>query len=362
MPGRSYVLLYYEVIMAQRLTTRAIVFSRPIRAELRDGVILPELDDEGILVRTEYSTISRGTEVDLYTGQMHGKGLDTQWYPLLPGYMPVGLVETVGKKVDHVKVGDRVVGSNLFAGFDERYCSAWAGHTQMVVISRASHPGLAARRAVKVPDGVPPEKAGLAMLAGVAWHGVHEKIKPQPDEIVLIIGQGVIGNFAAQLCQAMGARVIVADPYENRLAISRDNGIEDTLQGNIGDLKLAVLERTGGQAPDAIIEVTGESNPLRQALDIVKPYGRVHAQGMYLDEVPKDILRVLFNRNLTLSATGGERPEMIAECLRMMADGTIQANGMLTAIADPKDATETYHEVYTHPEQYMTCAFKWQKE
>lgn len=345
--------------MPKRLTTRAIIFSRPTRAEVRDEVFLPEMDEEGILVRTEYSTISRGTELDLYTGQMHGKGLDAQWYPMLPGYMPVGLVEAVGKKVDHVKVGDRVVGSNLFAGFDERYCPAWAGHTQMVVISRASHPDLAAWRAVKVPEGVPPESAGLAMLAGVAWHGIREKVKPQPGEIVLVIGQGVIGNFAAQLCRVKGARVLAADPYENRLAISRANGIEETLQGNITDLKHVILEKTGGREPDAVIEVSGESSPLRHALDIVKPYGRVQAQGMYLDEIPRDILRVLFNRNLTLSATGGERPDMTAECLQMMADGKIHANGMLTAIADPKEATETYQEVYTHPDRYVTCAFKW---
>ncbi len=345
--------------MPQRLTTRAIIFSRPARAEVRDDLILPEMDDEGILVHTEYSTISRGTELDLYTGQMHGKGLNAQWYPMLPGYMPVGIVEAIGKKVNHVKVGDRVVGSNLFAGFDERFCPAWAGHTQRVVISRISHPDMAAWRAVKVPQGVPPESAGLAMLAGVAWNGVREKIKPQPGEIVLVIGQGVIGNFAAQLCQAMGARVLVADPYENRLAISRANGIEETLQGDIADLKKAFLEKTGGCAPDAVIEVTGESTPLRQALELVKPYGRVQAQGMYLGDGPRDIMRLLFDRALSLSATCGERPEMTAECLQMMAEGKIHAEGMLTAIADPQDATETYHAVYTRPDKYVTCAFKW---
>jgi threonine dehydrogenase-like Zn-dependent dehydrogenase len=100
---------FLEVVMPQRLKTRAIIFSRPVRAEVRDDLILPEMDDEGILVHTKYSTISRGTELDLYSGQMHGKGVNAQWYPMLPGYMPVGTVEAIGKKVDHVKIGDRYV-------------------------------------------------------------------------------------------------------------------------------------------------------------------------------------------------------------------------------------------------------------
>jgi 3-hydroxyethyl bacteriochlorophyllide a dehydrogenase len=345
--------------MTNQLSAHAIVFSRPQHAELHEHVRLPEMDEEGILVRTEYSTISRGTELDLYTGQMHGKGIHAQWYPMLPGYMPVGIVEEVGKKVHHLAVGDRVVGSNLFAGFDERYCPAWAGHTSLVVISRASHPGLAAQRAVKVPEGVPPETAGLAMLAGVAWHGVREKIKPQAGETVLVIGQGVIGNFAAQLCKAMGARVIVTDRYENRLAIARANGIDETIRSQEGALKDAVLALTGGKAPDAVIEVTGESAPLREAFDIVRPYGRVHAQGMYLDSIPADLLRILFNRNLTLSATGGEAPDMTAECLQFLAEGKISTDGMLTAIASPVDATDVYHAVHSQPDHYITCAFKW---
>src|SRR5258708_3519569 len=159
------------------------------------------MDEDGVLVRTEFSTISRGTELDLYTGQMHGRGAEAQWYPMLPGYMPVGIVEAIGPRVQHVAVGDRVVGSNLFSGFDERYCPAWGGHTQQVVFSGQSHAGLGGLRAVRVPAAVPPDRAGLGMLAGVAWHGGREKVKPSSGDIVLVIGHGVVGHFAAQLCR-----------------------------------------------------------------------------------------------------------------------------------------------------------------
>lgn len=339
--------------------SRAIVFTRPLRAELHSDVLLPDMGDDGVFVRTEFSTISRGTELDLYTAQMHGRGANTQWYPMLPGYMPVGIVEAVGRNVTHVAPGDRVLGSNLFGGFDDRYCPAWAGHTEFVVISRASHPWLGGCRAVRVPEGIPPARAGLGMLAGVAWHGVREKVKPSPGEIVLVIGQGVIGLFAAQLCKMLGARVIVADQHESRLAIARDNGLPETIWSDGSSLERAVLEHTGGEAPHAVIEVTGEKEPLQQALSIVRPYGRVHAQGMYMDPPPADLLRTLFSKNLSLSCTGGEAPDMTAEALAMMAEGRITTEGMISQIADPRDAGDVYNAVYSQPERYMTCAFRW---
>jgi 3-hydroxyethyl bacteriochlorophyllide a dehydrogenase len=345
--------------MSRIRRAHAICFSRPQRAEFRSDVQLPEMGDDGVLVRTEFSTISRGTELDLYTGQMHGRGAQSQWYPMLPGYMPVGIIEAAGKDVTHLCIGDRIVGSNLFTGFDDRYCVAWAGHTEYVVISHASHPSLGARRAVRVPDAVAPDEAGLAMLAGVAWHGVKHKVKPQPGEIILVIGQGVIGNFAAQQCQMLGARVLVTDLHDYRLAVSRANGLQETILNPGKALRDAVLEQTGGEAPQAIIEVTGEMEPFREALSTIRRYGRVHAQGMYLTAAPPDILRTLFEKNLTLSATVGETPEMTAECLAMMADRKITTEKMVTDIVNPRDATDVYDAVHQHPDRYVTCAFKW---
>ena len=345
--------------MSHSIRTRAIVFTKERRAALHENVLLPEMDAEGVLVRTEVSTISRGTELDLYSGQMHGRGAGAQWYPMLPGYMPVGIVEEVGSAVSHLCPGDRVVGSNLFAGFDPHYCVAWAGHTQQVVISRASHPGLGALRAVKIPPGLDPSTAGLGMLAGVAWHGVREKIRPQPGETVLVIGQGVIGNFAAQLCKIQGARVLVVDQHASRLELARRNGLDETIQIGEVDLREVVLDLTGGKGPDAVIEVTGDNAPLQTALELVRRYGRVHAQGMYLESAPPELLRTLFDKNLTISATGGESPELTAECLDMMAAGKLTTHGMVTTVADPRDATDMYEALYCRPDLYLTCAFRW---
>jgi threonine dehydrogenase-like Zn-dependent dehydrogenase len=108
-----------------------------------------------------------------------------------------------------------------------------------------------------------------------------------------------------------------------------------------------------------VIETTGEMEPVRQALDIVRDHGRVQVQGMYMDPVPPDLLRTLFSKSLSLTATVGESPEFTAQALDFMAEGKITTEGMISEIADPHDAGMVYDALYRYPDRYLTCAFKW---
>ncbi|MCC7354120.1 MAG: zinc-binding dehydrogenase [Anaerolineae bacterium] len=343
----------------ERYRGKAVAFVRPRRAELRDDVLFPRMDEEGVVIRTEYSVISRGTELDLYTNQMHGRGERAQWYPLLPGYMPCGSVIAVGSRVTHLQVGDRAVGSNLLTDFDERYCCAWGGHCEYVVVSRHSHPALGAVRAVKVPDSVPTRYAPLAVLGAVALHGVRKQVRPLPGETVLVVGQGVIGNMAAQLCRLAGARVIVADLVETRLAVARRCGSQETINASQEPLAEGLRRLTGGAGPESIIDTTGEPRLLEQLLHLARVGGRVHAQGMYLEPVSIYIPETLFGRNLSLSATAGERPEHVAEILSLMADGCLIYEPLLSEVLPVSAATEAYELVHNHPEQVVTVALQW---
>lgn len=346
----------------ERYRGKAVVFTRPRRAELKADVLFPRMDEEGVVIHTAYSVISRGTELDLYTGQMHGRGERAQWYPMLPGYMPCGPVIEVGDAVTHLKVGERAIASNLFQDFDERYCCAWGGHCQYTVVSRHSHPSLGAARAVKVPDGVADVYAPLAVLGGVALHGVERQVQPRQGETVLVVGQGVIGNFAAQLCRLAGARVIVADLFEKRLEVAARCGNKEAILASQESLAAGLRRLLGDGLPDAIVEATGEPRLLESVLPLVRGGGRVHAQGMYLEPVSTYIPETLFGRNLRLSATCGERPEHAAKMLDLMAHGVLTYEPLVSAEMPVSEATAAYELVHGHPEQVVTVALKWEGE
>jgi 2-desacetyl-2-hydroxyethyl bacteriochlorophyllide A dehydrogenase len=338
---------------------KAVVFSAPRKAELIDNVSFPPMDNDGVVIGTEYSTISRGTEMDLYTGQMHGEGDGAQTYPMLPGYIPVGKVVEVGKNITHVKVGDYAVGSNLFGGYPDELCCAWGGHTEYSVLSRTSYPlwDLFGTRAVRIPDGVPIEAAGTAMLGGVAYRGV-KKVNPQKGETVLVIGQGVIGIYAAVLSKLRGARLIVSDLCAERLEVSRALGIEETIDASKESTQERVRELTEGRGPDAIIEVTGEPSLLKHAFDMIGGNGRIHAQGGYL--TPLSIrLQSYFHKELTLTTTCGERPDDTAGVLGLVAEHGIDITKLVSRIMPVDECTEAYELVHGRPDEVMTVALKW---
>ncbi len=342
----------------RRQTCAGVVFTRPLRAEMRGDIPMPAMDETGAVTRTVFSTISRGTELDLYTGQFHSRRAGTQWYPMLPGYIAVGEVTEVGDRVDHLEPGDYVVSSNLFGDWAGDYCVAWAGHLETVIYSKQSHSGLSAGRAVKIPEGVPLQHAGIALLGAVAWHGVDYKVRPGEGETVFVIGQGAIGSMAAQLCKVRGARVIVADICANRLAVAERWGAE-TINAAETDMWAALGEVCSGGEPQAIIEVTGEPELLDQALHNAPGYCRIHAQGMYLEPISLYIPETLFGRQLTLSATCGERPEMVAAVLELMAEDKLQVEHLVSDIMPATEATAAYERVHDHPDEVVTVALDW---
>ena len=235
----------------------------------------------------------------------------------------------------------------------------WGGHCEYTVVSRHSHPWLAGPRAVRVPDGIEAKFAPLAVLGAVAWHGVDEKVHPQAGEAIVVVGQGVIGNFAAQLCRLAGADVVGVDIVDERLAIAKQCGIEQTINTAGKSLRESIGNIANGQGPDVIIDVTGEPDVLEQLLHLPRPGGRVHAQGMYLEPVSIYFPETLFGRNLTLSATCGETPEHTAKVLQLMAEGKLIYEPLLSDVLPIDRATEAYEKVHDHPEQVMTVALQW---
>ena len=86
------------------MKTKQILFTAPKTAEYLDTE-LPEIKDDEVLTRMEYTVISGGTEKANLVGEAN-----TQVnYPKALGYCGVGIVEKIGSKIESVKPGDRVL-------------------------------------------------------------------------------------------------------------------------------------------------------------------------------------------------------------------------------------------------------------
>src|SRR3954462_6039683 len=92
------------------MKARQAVITKPFATEVRE-VDLPVPADNQILVATEVSAVSPGTELAVYTGT-HQWLLDPtlpDWkFPFRPGYSAAGTIVAVGSRVSEWKPGDRV--------------------------------------------------------------------------------------------------------------------------------------------------------------------------------------------------------------------------------------------------------------
>jgi L-iditol 2-dehydrogenase len=127
---------------------------------------------------------------------------------------------------------------------------------------------------VRIPDGVPFEQACFVEPVNTCMKGVRS-LRLEPDEAVLVIGQGPIGLILSVLAKRTGARVITSDLYPQRLTISESFGLSLTIDASRTHVIQKVRELTEGRGADAVILAVGGTDLIRPAMDATRAGGRV---------------------------------------------------------------------------------------
>ena len=211
---------------------------------------LPPIGDDEVLVATECTLISPGTERAFLLGLPNAQGR----YPSRPGYSNIGTVIAVGKAVTDCEIGDSVASTQ--------------GHTSHFVTSPS--------RLLKVASAdVPAEEAVFFNLGAIALQGVR-KARIELGEATLVLGQGLIGLLAMQLSKLSGALpVITADLTDSRLDISKSVGADYTFNPEDADFSEQLNSITEGSGPTVVIEATGHPDAISTALDVAGRDARV---------------------------------------------------------------------------------------
>jgi NADPH2:quinone reductase len=159
--------------------------------------------------------------------------------PFSPGAEVSGDVLGVGDGVTALKVGDRVAALCTTGGFAEQIA-------------------LDAARVIKIPESLSYEVAAGFMLAyGTSWHAVRDRAALLPGETMLVLGAaGGVGLSAVEIGKAIGARVVAAASTDEKCAICREHGADETINYETEDLREGI-KRTCGKGPDVIYDPVG---------------------------------------------------------------------------------------------------------
>ena len=160
--------------------------------------------------------------------------------PFSPGGEVAGVVKLLGEGVTGFRVGDPVIAACRYGGFAEE-----------VLITPD--------RLVSVPKGVSMEAAAsLMMTYGTTQYALQDCARMQPGETLLVLGAaGGTGLSAIELGKLMGARVIAAASSEEKLALCRERGADETILYTPQNLKDEIKRLTGGEGVDVVYDPVG---------------------------------------------------------------------------------------------------------
>ena len=195
-------------------------------------------------------------------------------------------------------------------------------------------PGVLFRRGrvVKVPDGLPDERAGICEMPASCIMA-QERADVGLGDSVAVIGAGPVGCVHVQVARARGAaRILLADRHPERLAAARFCGADVFVDATAGDSVTAVKEWTGGLGADRVIVAAPSALAAEQAVRMARRRGTV----VLYAGLPKDAphasldINLIHYRDIAVIGHYGQERRHVAQSLEMIARGQIDAEHLVT--------------------------------
>ena len=212
--------------------------------------------------------------------------------PRIFGHEMAGTVARVGEGVSQFKVGDRVMVFHHIPCGSCYYCRkntpAQCAQYKKVGATAGYEPSgggfaeyirvkdwiVAQRGVVPIPDGVPFEQASFMEPVNTVLKGV-KSLHLEPDDTVLVIGQGPIGILLAALAKREGARVLTSDLYAERHKVAAEFGLTEPIDAGKEDILERVHAATEGRGADVVILAVGANALIKPAMAAARPGGKV---------------------------------------------------------------------------------------
>ncbi len=350
------------------------------------------LNARDAIVRVTHTAIC-GSDLHLYNGYIPSMKKGD-----VLGHEFMGEVVEVGKGVDNLQVGDRVVVpfpiacGNCLACRNELYSvcensnpNAWMaeklwGHSPCGIFGYShilgGYPGGQAEYArvpfadvgpVKIADEVTDEQALFLSDVLPTGYMAAELCEIEPGDVVAVWGCGPIGLLAIASAYVLGAeRVIAIDRYPERLRMAREQAHADTLDYEKISVLEALKEMTGGRGPDACIDAVGMEGhtpglqhaydrakqammletdrpaALRESILACRSGGIVSVVGVYSGFIDKFPMGAVMNRSLTIKAGQTHVQRYMRPLLERIRKGEIDPSFIITHRMKLDDAPYGY--------------------
>ncbi|MBI9105271.1 MAG: zinc-binding dehydrogenase [Spirochaetales bacterium] len=262
--------------------------------------------------------------------------------PVVLGHEIAGVIDAIGEGVTGFEIGDRVITQTTFhvcgtcrfcKRGDLNHCperkgigSAANGGFAEYVVNRAAS-------VMHLPDDLTFDQGACIEPMACGVHALTERTVVNAGSVVVILGPGPIGLFAAQTAKAQGAYVIVGGTTSDkpRLDIALSLGIDRIVDVLTDDVQQIVKDATEGYGADVVVEATGNVSAVKLALDIVARRGTFIPMGIFNNDISIDFHQIK-KKELTVEGSHAQIPTSWEKAMRLVQLGKINTDAIVSHV------------------------------
>lgn len=342
------------------VVARQAVITEPFKVGVRE-VALPDPAPNQILLAAEYSAVSAGTELAVYTGthQWLQDPKMTEWkFPFRSGYSAAGRVLKVGADFPgNFKEGDRV-------SFPGNHASA-----ELLTV------GQERCRVWRMPENLAGEKAASAVIARYGL-GAAVRVGVTLGRSAAVLGLGIIGQYALRCLIAAGASPVVGiDAVAMRRKAATQAGADHVIDPAAGDVRQQLAAALGAKGAEVVADATGVPDAVPVAMSLACDGGQVVVVGSprgkakdvnFYDDLHRRYIEVtgahgnmLFEPAHTRLSGAWDVDKAQNWLLRQLASGRLSLAGLVTHMIPPEGLGDAYEGLLKKKDEYLGVVVKW---
>lgn len=323
----------------------------------------PEVQQGHVVISIEYVGIC-GSDVHYFE---HGRiGDFVVESPLILGHECAGTVTEVGRGVENLKVGDRVVPEPGYACNKCRFCKIGKYNLCNSMTFMATPPvdgafceyiSYPADMVFRLPDNVSAREGALIEPLAIGIYAA-QRGKVFPGARVLVLGSGCIGIVTMLACRAFGAsNVVITDVLDNRLQAAAELGADSVVNTKKTNLKEYMADTADSSGMDVVIDCVGIDSTIRDAIDNVKKGGKIVLVGMGAEgNVSVNINRAI-SKEVDFKTIFRYR-NIFPKALEMVAGGKIDIKGIVSHSFEFEDIAKAMEFVKNNKEKVVKAIVK----
>ena len=301
-------------------------FNEPLALRERP---IPTPGDDEVVIKVGACGICR-TDLKVWSGSHPA----IRKLPQVLGHEVAGEVVEIGKSVDKGLLGKRAVIYFYLSCGVCRFCMSGREIlcTQLkgqIGFNRdggyAEYVKTPADSLFLIPRNLAFEKAAIITDAiATPYRAITAKAKIQPGQTMAVMGAGGLGLHAVQIARALGARVFAMDINEKALTMAEKVGAEKVFLVTNEDPLEEILELTGGEGFDVVMDFVGKPRMELLGLNLLKVAGKFVAVGY----IPTDSFQVqsmrLVSRELEIYGSRSCGRQDLKETIDLVSSGKVK--------------------------------------